>query len=149
MTWESLTQSSGWQLAAWTIIHTTWIAGLVGILALFLRAALARASSQIRYTIAVSCLTVIAAAPVVIASFLVTTTTRSNMHPFAQHNPTRGSQTSGDLAAVPTESQAVPMLERNSIGRDLQSLNWPSVIQFVPAVWLSIFPFMLERDSQL
>ena len=59
-----------WNIAGWTMLHFLWIGALIGVAAAISRWLLRRAAPAVRYTAALACLALLAAAPVVIATWL-------------------------------------------------------------------------------
>src|SRR6476469_6226083 len=59
-----------WLLAGWTMIHFLWLGTLVAMAALACRWSLGRASANVRYAVALSCLVLLVALPVGIATWL-------------------------------------------------------------------------------
>jgi beta-lactamase regulating signal transducer with metallopeptidase domain len=59
-----------WLLAGWTMIHFLWLGTLVALAALVSRWMLRRASANVQYVVALTCLAMLAAIPIVIATWL-------------------------------------------------------------------------------
>ena len=59
-----------WHLAGWTMLHFIWAGSLVAVLAALGRQILRRAHPDVRYVYALASLTLLAAAPAVIAAVL-------------------------------------------------------------------------------
>ena len=63
--------TSLWQLAAWTMIHSLWIGGIVAILGATLRLACRRAAANNRYAVSLATLAALAMSPIAAATWLV------------------------------------------------------------------------------
>src|SRR4029079_11139302 len=59
-----------WLLAGWTMIHFLWLGTLIALAALLSRWLLRRASANARYAVALTCLAMLAAMPIAIATWL-------------------------------------------------------------------------------
>ena len=59
-----------WLLAGWTMIHCLWLGTLVALAALISRWLLRRASANVRYAVALTCLAMLASMPIAIAMWL-------------------------------------------------------------------------------
>ncbi|MCI0331924.1 MAG: DUF1559 domain-containing protein [Planctomycetes bacterium] len=60
-----------WHIAGWTMLHYLWLGALVGVVALVSRALLHRAAPNVRYTVALGWLMLLAILPIGIAAWLV------------------------------------------------------------------------------
>src|SRR5436853_811106 len=61
---------NAWNLAGWTMIHFLWLGALVALFAFAGRWLLRRTPANIRYAFALACLSLLAALPIAIATWL-------------------------------------------------------------------------------
>ena len=122
-----------WHLAGWTMLHFIWAGSLVAVLAALGRQLLRRAHPDVRYAYALASLTLLAAAPAVIAAVLAAGS-------FAAGAPTmEGTWSTASPVAQPRET--VPVLqsaaEQSARTEPPPLLKWADVlVDFLPGVWL-------------
>jgi len=122
-----------WDLAGWTMLHFIWVGSLVAVLAALGRQLLRRAHPDVRYAYALASLTLLAAAPAVIAAVLAAGS-------FAAGAPAmEGTWSTASLVAQPRET--VPVLqsaaERSARTEPPRLLRWADVmVDILPGVWL-------------
>jgi beta-lactamase regulating signal transducer with metallopeptidase domain len=119
-----------WHLAGWTMLHFIWVGSLVAVLAALGRQLLWRADPDVRYAYALASLTLLAAAPVVIAagSFAVDT---------AHGAPTM--EGAWSTASLPRETVPVRhyAAERSTRTESPRLLRWAALmVDILPGVWL-------------
>jgi beta-lactamase regulating signal transducer with metallopeptidase domain/biopolymer transport protein ExbD/C-terminal processing protease CtpA/Prc len=79
--------TNAWLLAGWTMIHFLWLGTLVAMAAFFCRWLLRRASANLRYAVSIACLSLLAALPVAIASWLHAYSPPSSEMSTREHSP--------------------------------------------------------------
>jgi beta-lactamase regulating signal transducer with metallopeptidase domain/ankyrin repeat protein len=126
-----------WHLAGWTILHFIWVGSLIAILAALGRQLLRRAHPDVQYAYALASLTLLAAAPVVIAAVLAGGS-------FAADDARSGLAMEGrwsTASPVPqygeTASARQSALERNARRQTPSLLRWAiGMVDILPGVWL-------------
>jgi beta-lactamase regulating signal transducer with metallopeptidase domain/biopolymer transport protein ExbD/tetratricopeptide (TPR) repeat protein len=62
--------NNAWQLVGWTMIHFLWVGTIIALAALFLRWLFRRASADLRYSLSLASLSLLALSPIAIATYL-------------------------------------------------------------------------------
>ena len=124
-----------WHLAGWTMLHFIWVGSLVAVLAALGRQLLRRAHPDVRYAYALASLTLLAAAPAVIAAVLAAGSFGAearcagagrHMVDGVTRGPVRRNRPAGQSAAERSARTDLPRL-----------LRWADVmVDILPGVWL-------------
>ena len=126
-----------WHLAGWTMLHFIWAGSLVAVLAALGRQILRRAHPDVRYAYALASLTLLAAAPAVIAAVLAAGSLGADD---ARSAPAL----EGTWLTVPpvaqsgeTVSAGQSAAERSARTEPPRLLRWANVmVDILPGVWL-------------
>jgi beta-lactamase regulating signal transducer with metallopeptidase domain/ankyrin repeat protein len=126
-----------WHLAGWTMLHFIWVGSLVAVLAALGRQLLRRADPNVRYAYALASLTVLAAAPAVIAALLAAGS-------FAPEDARGAPAMEGPLSTAPPVAQSGTIVpaRQSAKGRSAPTdrprlLRWADVmVDILPGVWL-------------
>ncbi len=146
--------SEVWHLAGWTMLHYLWLGTLVGIVALISRLLLRRAAPNVRYTLALGWLMLLAILPLGIAAWLATNSqTTASRSPLASaatpsSPPTIAAPQIVELSTstpaapttlAPADSRFATAISNESVASDrftLAVFAIQSAVPFLPWLWL-------------
>ena len=135
MTLLPLTNSAAWTAAGWTMLHMTWLGGVLGVVAAMSRFLLRKARPEARYAASLLILGLFAAAP--LALFARVYEPRADITPVAAG--------SVEMAAKPSysepETMRLPRLGRSPIAAPPSPVpasppRWDSLVARLPWLWL-------------
>jgi beta-lactamase regulating signal transducer with metallopeptidase domain/ankyrin repeat protein len=126
-----------WHLAGWTMLHFIWVGSLVAVLAALGRQLLRRAHPDVRYAYAMASLTLLAAAPAIIAAKLAAGSFAADDArgaPAAEGTWSMASPVAQPRETVPSRQSAA---ERNARTEPPRLLRWAGLmVDILPGVWL-------------
>jgi beta-lactamase regulating signal transducer with metallopeptidase domain/ankyrin repeat protein len=126
-----------WDLAGWTMLHFIWVGSLVAVLAALGRQLLRRAHPDVRYAYALASLTLLAAAPAVIAAVVAAGSFAADLArgaPGMEGTWSTASPVAQSGETVPARQSAAERSARTDLPR---LLRWADVmVDILPGVWL-------------
>ena len=126
-----------WHLAGWTMLHFIWVGSLVAVLAALGRQLLRRAHPDVRYAYALASLTLLAAAPAVIAAVLAAGSFGADDARGAPELEGTWLTVSPAAQSGETVSAGRSAAERSARTNLPRLLRWANVmVDILPGVWL-------------
>ncbi len=130
--------SAAWKAAGWTMLHLVWIGAAGGLGVVVLRRLLRRARPETRYGMAVACLLVLAAAPVLLFAGLYRPDRVTGPEPTQASRVRPDGGATDDRLLLPARELRRPGVELNTAASRAPISSWlEPVVVYLPGVWLS------------